>query len=106
MDRYTTPTLEVDVEGVALDGMDVVLTLRQGRTVLDVRSGDFSAYEIDGETAHIEITLTQRQSAMFRAGEKVEVQLNFIDSNGYRGDTEIAETAFGRNLHERVMRNA
>ena len=106
MDRYTTPTLEVDVEGVDLEGMDVILTLRQGRRLLDVKASSFSAYETDGETAHIEVTLTQQQSALFRAGEKVEVQLNFIDSNGYRGDTTIAETSFGRNLHEQVMRHA
>ena len=105
-DRYTTPTLQLTVEGVDLQNCDVMLTLRQGRRILNVRHTAFERFVIDGDTAEIDVTLTQQQSGMFREGESVEVQLNYIDENGYRGDTSIATTSFGRNLHESVMRHA
>lgn len=104
-DRYTTPTLELSVEGVDLANCEVLLTLRQGRRILDIKQNAFQRFEMDGDTAEIDVTLTQQQSGMFKEGEAVEVQLNYIDENGYRGDTSIVTTTFGRNLHESVMRH-
>lgn len=106
-DRWTTPTLPIAVEGVDLTGCDVILTLRQGRRAIDIKAERFDSFEIDpnAKTAEIEVTLSQQQSSTFHEGEDVEVQLNYIDPNGFRGDTTIATTTFGRNLHESVMRH-
>lgn len=102
-DRYTTPTITLEVTGVNLTGMTAVLTLKQGSRTLNIPSADFTRFDISGNTASIDVTLTQGQSAMFLEDRDVEMQLNYVDANGFRGDTDIATISFGRNLHEEVI---
>lgn len=103
MDRYTTPTLEIEIEGADLSGATIAVTLRQGITVLTVTEFDSVTVDPTEETAEISLTLSQRQTALFSEGRPVEVQVNWLDSNGFRNSTEIGGVTFGRNLMEQVM---
>lgn len=107
-DRYTTATFDVTIEGADLTGCDMVLTFRQGRRTLNLRFSRDGGLAVDPEagTATASVSLSQLRTARFEADRPIEVQANFMDASGFRGDTEIETMTIGRNLYERVMRDA
>ena len=106
MINYTTPTISLTVEGVDLSGMDVYVSLEQGKTELTKTGTDLIIEPIVGEgttDTSITLTLTQEESAAFDFGKSVSVQVNFIDSSGVRDATEIKTIPVMRNLLDEVI---
>ena len=105
---YTTPLYRCRVKGADLTGMDLLLTMRQGKNVIELTNEDFGCIDIDSQRmeALIAFNLTQEQSAGFVEGWPVKVQLNAIDPQGVRAATNIAYTTFFEQLHKEVMPSA
>lgn len=100
MRPYTTPTYLVKISGADLTGCTIVLTLRQGRTSLNVE--EFDSVDVTSEYTNVEFTLTQVQSARFSESEPVDVQANVIDSNGYRVASNIGTIELKRQILREV----
>ena len=103
MRRYSTPTVEVIVEGQDLTGMDVVVTFRQGPRRLDVEDPAMTTDTHDQVTDTVlAVPLTQVQSGSFAEGT-VEVQVNYMDAQGHRVATTIGALEAERNLLDEVV---
>lgn len=99
MRRYTTPTIELTVEGHDLTASDVYVTMRQQGRELTVEDADVT---LDGGDTVITFSLTQEQSATFREG-RARVEVNWVDADGFRNATSIGELAVTPNLLNRVV---
>ena len=99
MRRFTTPTVELTVEGVDLTDSDVYVTIWQKGRELTVEDADVT---LDGEGTVIAFALTQEQSATFHAGS-AKVQVNWIGTDGHRNATTIEEMSVTQNLLNRVI---
>ena len=97
---FTTPTYIVAITGADLTGCTIVLTLRQGRTSLNVE--EFGSVDVTSEQATVEFTLTQVQSARFSEDAPIEVQANVMDTNGYRVASDIATIELKRQILREV----
>ena len=100
MVRFTTPTDTYKVIGVDLTGCKVWISYQQGARELDVEA-DTITY--DGEDSIVSVELTQAQTAAFREGRKLLVQINWIYLNGKRDATVQAEVDVMGNLLEREL---
>ena len=98
---YTTPTYLARISGADLTGARIVLTLKQGRTALNVE--DFDSREDAEDATTVEFTLSQVESARFRDGFPIEVQANAIDSNGYRVASDIGSLHLKRQILREVL---
>lgn len=99
--RYTTPTNRLVVKGADLTGCRVWATFSQGRLHrVTVELSDGVETEDGWE---FDVRLTQGQTASFRQGRPVDVQVNFIDASGYRAATEVKQTGFGPQLMDRKV---
>lgn len=101
MDRFTTPTKTIRVEGVDLTPYDMIVSLRQsvrGRpNAHEVDIGlDGLTVEADGDDTLITLTLTQEQTGGFVPGE-VEYQVNY-GADTARMATLVGSLTMGRNL--------
>lgn len=96
--RYTTPTLELRIEGIDLTECELLVTFSQGTQRLDVTPSNVT---YDGST-HILVDLSQEQTAMFFDGP-VNAQVNWIDVAGNRDATKIASLEWHGNLLNRVV---
>ena len=83
MIRYTTPVYTLTVIGLDITAETVYVTFRQNGTVVTITS---PAMVLDHGNTVITCSLTQQQSAKFRAGQ-MEVQVNWTDASGDRGAT-------------------
>ena len=104
MRRYSTPTVEVTVEGHDLTGMDeVAVTFRQGPRLVIVKDPPMTTETHDGITdTIIAIPLTQVQTASFTTGD-ADVQVNYMDTLGHRVATTIGTITVEKNILERLM---
>ena len=99
---WTTPTYTVLIEGGDLSGCRAMLTLGQD----GMRDVTFDVTDTLTETEdgwEVSLTMTQLQSARFRAGKPIYFQSNVIDSNGYRAATDKKSDMLDDNLLERTL---
>ena len=99
MRRYTTPTLELVVEGVDLTAMSVWVTIEQHRRKVTIDQPDT---DCDGEDTTILVPLSQEQTSAMKVGS-ARVQVNWTDGHGYRNATEIATVDVEENLLQEVL---
>lgn len=100
MRRYTTPTVELIVEGVDLTEYTVYVSFVQGRHALNIEGAECSLDE-DGNTV-VAVSLTQLQTAGFQEGA-ARVQVNWLDLAGNRNATEIGKLSIEPNLMEETL---
>lgn len=98
MRRYTTPTMELAVEGHDLTGSTAYVTFRQGSRKVTLTDAPM---ELVGEDTIITVDLTQLQTGRFKAGE-CEVQVNWVEE-GKRNATEIRKIEVAQNLLDEVV---
>lgn len=97
---WTTPTTVVTLETSSdLTACEVYVTFSQGDREL-TRLMDVEAVE---GGYRFEFTMTQLESGGMKPGKPIEVQVNAVDSNGYRVPSDIAEYRMGRNLCKGVL---
>ena len=102
MIRWSTPTLPVHVLNADLTHMaKVVVTFAQGCRRVSVEDPPMG-YDADEDVTTLYPTLTQLQTAGFRAGSVV-VQVNAIDAAGYRVPSDAATFHMGSNLLDEPM---
>lgn len=87
MIRYTTPTYELVIDGVDLTGFDVFVTFSQHGDTVTLENPSFTVE--DGNTT-IMCSLTQKQTAGFRAG-MMDVQVNWADASHNRCATIVKQ---------------
>ena len=100
MRRYTTPTIELTVEGVDLTSYTVYASFVQGRHSLDVEGAE-CALDEEGNTI-VTVPLTQLQTAGFQEGS-AKVQVNWLDLEGNRNATTIGKISIEANLIEKEL---
>lgn len=98
--RYTTPTIELQIDGIDLTSCDLSVSFSQGVQRLDVQP---SRVTYDGDT-HILVELSQEQTALFFEGS-VKAQVNWLDPAGNRDATKIASLEWYGNLMNKVVRH-
>ena len=80
---------------------EIHVTLSQLGRIIDLTGGDVET--LDDE--HLQAHLSQAQSGAFRQGSPLSLQVNFIDGNGERKASGIAEISCLENLLKRVIGN-
>lgn len=106
MIRYTTPTISLSVDGADLSEKEVYVSLEQGNTGLLKKGSDLT---ISVETVeerpvtHIAFALSQEESAVFKCGSSIAVQVNWISSDGIRAATGIKAISVKQNLLDAVI---
>lgn len=98
MRRFTTPTIDLTVEGWDLSGAEAFVTFRQGPRKVTLTD---ASMELVGEDTIITVDLTQLQTGRFKAGE-CEVQVNWVEE-GKRNATEIRKVEVAQNLLDEVV---
>lgn len=93
MRRYTTPTIDLTVEGWDLSGAEAFVTFRQGPRKVTF-DGLTATY--DGTDSTVSVSLSQLQTAQFQPGV-IDVQVNWVEG-GTRNATEIRQVDVGQNL--------
>jgi len=95
--RYADEPFTITVNGINLESLaHIHITFRQGATVVDVVDPPVL------DESHLTITLTQKQTGMFRNGA-VSIQGNFFDVNGDRKPSGEQTITMKRNLLDRVI---
>lgn len=104
MRQWTTPWEELTVEGVDLtQNQKIKVTYSQGSKVITFLHDDLDmSLDEEGNTV-ILVHFSQTQSGSLSPNSYCEVEVNWIDSNGERGATEIAKIPIDRNLLKEVM---
>lgn len=99
MIRYSTPVLGIELPDVDLTEAwaEIHVTFRQDKIFVDVADPEI----IDAHT--LGVRLSQIQTASFRAGETVEVQVNLLTADGNRIPSEIYTGEVGDNLLKEVI---
>ena len=98
MRRFTTPTVTANIAGIDLTGYKTYLTLKQGPVLITLENLPVTPTE-DGCT--LTGVLTQEQTAMFNASDRVQMQVRFINAAGVASATNIkAVTVNGVLLNE------
>lgn len=106
MIRYTTPTISLSVDGADLTGKEVYVSLEQGNTELLKKGSDLTIdVEITDEhpVTHITFALTQEETAVFKCGSSIAVQVNWISADGVRAATGIKTINVKQNLLDSVI---
>lgn len=104
MRRYTTPTVELAVQGIDLTGCEVWVTLEQRGDEITTRVGaDDMAHDDEGTT--ITVGYTQEQTASLDEG-RARLQVNWLDADGRRNATGIATVEVAGNLLGRTVGDA
>ena len=99
---WTTPvvTFVLDVPGALKATTDVVLSIVQGATRLDLHA---DALDIDADAGTITAELTQAQTGAFKGDRPADVQANIYYEDGTRVPSEIIHLAVLANLFEEEM---
>lgn len=95
---YTTPTLELTIDGVDLTGLTSYVTLVQGESALTIEDPPATW---DGHKTTLAVTLTQAQTALFERGA-ADVQVNWLDAGGRRAATVVQTVRVGTQLLQEV----
>lgn len=106
MINYTTPTINLIVEGVDISTQDVYVTLEQGAHELTKKGAELTITTETGEggtNTNISFVLSQTESASFKFNASVSVQVNWISVSGVRAATEIKAIPVMRNLLGEVI---
>lgn len=93
MIRFTTPVLALKVP-VDLTGCDVWISLAQGHERLNIKAADVTC----GETSVIRYPMSQSDTAGFKAGRPLTVQVNWISADGDRQATRQRQIVLNDNL--------
>lgn len=96
MRRYTTPTIELTIEGIDLTESDVMVTFAQNDYSFTI-SGTDLAVTFDGENTVITCRLSETETGKFQNDYYVEIQVNWV-SDGERNATDIAYVMVDDNL--------
>ena len=99
--RGTTPDFIITVRGRDLTDKTVYLTIEQGEKEM-TKTGDELRVTSDGTDTEIAFSFTQEDTLGLREGH-AEVQIRFIDEDGYAESTEIGRIVIRRVLLERVI---
>lgn len=99
MRRYSTPTVDIVLEGLDATAMRVDVTFEQRGRELVVED---ATKALDGEDTVVSVPLTQVQTGNFTEGT-VEVQLDLFDGNGHRVPTTIGTIEVERTLRDREV---
>lgn len=103
MRQYTTPLQTMFVQGYELTESDKVYVTYADKTrehVLTV-TDPILTHEDDGTT--VKVHLTQEQTGLFAANEIVSVQVNWINEDGERMATNVANITCRENLLKEVI---
>lgn len=106
MIRYTTPAIRLSVKGADLTGKNVYVSLKQGDLKMLKTGSDLTvsvATVDDRPVTTIALSLTQEESSVFKYGVSVDVQVNWISSDGIRGGTGIKQISVKQNLLDSVI---
>lgn len=99
MIRYTTPTITLSIDTV-LPEAEVYVTFQQGTKKLTKTDAEITR---NAKTTTLVVSLTQSESASFKAGEPVMVQANWITADGTRNATKAASVTTIDNLLDEVI---
>jgi len=86
MRQFTTPTINLDIEGLDLTGWHTETSITQGCAKLTIDDADCVMTETG---CRLTINLTQEQTGIFEAHKAANVQVRFINATGTAGATEI-----------------
>ena len=100
MRQYTTPVVQLRIDGHTVSGDVYVTFANKARNV--TLTIDSPTVTTDAHGSTVEVHLTQAQTGMFWYGEEVAVQVNWLAS-GERYATEIANVRWNENLIKEVM---
>lgn len=101
MRRYTTPNIEIVVEGIDLTASHVYVTLWQHGAEVTTQVGD-DDMSYDGSNTTINVAYTQEQTSVFCEG-RAKIQVNWIDTNERRNATDISSIRITGNLLGRTI---
>lgn len=99
MRRYSTPTVDVILEGLDATGMRVDVTFKQRGHILTFED---AAKALEGEDTVVSVPLSQVQTGGLAEGA-VEVQLDLYDGHGHRVPTTIGTVEVERTLRAEVV---
>ena len=100
MIRWTTPTYELVIAGVDLTGFDVYVTFSQHDNTITVENPSFT---VEDGNSTITCSLTQQQTAGFRAG-MMDVQVNWADASHNRCATIVKQIPVDVQLLQELFR--
>lgn len=101
MIKYTTPTLTLRIKNYIFpDNCQVFVTFKQNQQ--NVTKENLTV-TIDGQDTLIEVSLAQEDTKNFKVNTPVQVQVNWITSEGNRNATTIAQISALENLLDRVI---
>ena len=98
--RYTTDVMTITLRGLDLTGYKVLVTVQQGSANAVTITNPTRVVE-DGNTT-LYVSMTQQQSGRLSAG-RAKMQVNWINSNGTRGATDVIDVIVGENLVPEVI---
>lgn len=91
--QYTTPTVQLEVEKVLIADKDVRVTFTFSNEAYQTEVITFGNDEItmteDEANTFIDVPFTQEQTALFRSGSIISIQVNWLN-NGKRCATDTA----------------
>lgn len=99
MIAWTTPTQQILIRGADLTACRVTVDIEQDCTRVSVLDPPMTHTEAG---TLMEATLTQEQTGALHAGA-AKIQVNAIDSNGYRPATRKYTISIGDNIRDEVM---
>lgn len=100
MRRYTTPTLVLEVEKDLTDCDIYVSLVAPYYTPEPIKATDITIE--DGLTT-IRVPFSQKETARLRDRASVKIQVNWINRDGIREATEVADVRTTENLLEEVI---
>ena len=99
--QYTTPVIELRIDGHDLSGADVYVTL-MNKARNNSLTEDSPTVTTDSTGSTVSVHLTQAESGKFWYNEDVMVQVNWIEA-GERYATDIASIPWNENLLKEVI---
>ena len=99
--QYTTPVIELRIDGHDLSGADVYVTF-MNKARNNSLTIDSPTVTTDATGTTVSVHLTQAQTGKFYYGENVMVQVNWIEA-GERYATDIAAILWTENLLKEVI---
>lgn len=101
MKRYTTPTMALIINKPELtDAAALFVTFKQGSNVLTI--DDNITITPTDTGVQLEVELTQLQTSGFNPGN-AQIQVNWLETDGKRGATEVASVSITDNLLNSVL---
>lgn len=99
--QFETVDIEItlDKEDVLVDAKDIVVSIVQSGTRLDIHKDELG---VDEETSTLSVHLSQEQASKFAAG-KAMVQVNVLYESAERDVSAQGELSIFTNLYRQVM---